>query len=141
MSERQMLTITYKRLREIISGFNGLKDRKLPSLNVELRVAAQIRTLAGPIDDYATIRRKIIKEAQVMNATDDAELLEKKMSLQEEIQKLDEQTVEVLAPKKRLTIADLPVKGDDKDKNTAGLAGIMVALSPEFFDLPEEKDE
>lgn len=143
MSERQQLELSYKRLGEIMSGFQALKQRRLPNVNVDLRVASQYRRLVGVYEDYQTVRKKIIAEHELPGSDASDEIkLENKLELRNKLDQLDAQTVKVDAPLKRLSREDLPqtFKGDGGDQNTAGLAAIMAALAPEFFDLPDEAD-
>lgn len=143
MADRPLIKLSNRRLREIAQGLSILKERRLPSLQVELRVAAQLRTLVGPYEDVQEVRKKILREHEVPDGDAESEVkVKKQLELRTKLDELDALEIEVFAPKKKLSKEDLPqsLKGTDGEKNTVGNAGIMVALAPEFFDLPEEEE-
>lgn len=143
MAERAMLSITCKRLNEIVSGLAALKERKNPSIQIDLRIAAQFKRLA-PIQETIQKRRKQIIAEHEMAGDDasDTVKLRDKIELRKKLDALDEEVIQISAPLKKLTKEDLPqpIKGEHGDNNTMGLAAIMIALAPEFFDLPEETE-
>ncbi len=135
------ISITNRRLREIVQGLSVLKERRLPSVQAELRVAAQLRSLIDAYETYADVRKKIVREHEIPSADVDSEVkLQKQIELRDKLDKLESAYVDVPAPKRRLTKDDLPqtLSNGDDGRNTVGNAGVMVALAPEFFDLPDE---
>lgn len=143
MSERQTIEITNRRLNEICSGFIALKERKLPSVNVDLRVAAQYKALTPKLELYNEVRKKIVSEHEIPGEDVSSDVkLKNKLELRKKLDELDAATVEIFVPLKKLTKADLPVavKSANGEENNMGLAGIMVALAPEFFELPDESE-
>lgn len=142
MTERKQIEVSVGRLFEIHSGFVALKERKLPSLQVDLRVAAQGKPVFTAYDVAVKRRKQIIAEHEIPDSSADEEIkLKNKLTLRNKLDELEAEKILLPAPKKRLTQKDLPqsTKNNDSDANTRGLAGIMLALAPEYFDLPEEE--
>lgn len=143
MADAKKIEITVGRLTEIQSGFRVLKERRLPSLQVDLRVAAQSKPVFNAYDITLKRRKQIIAEHEIpdSNANDEIKL-KNKLELRNKLDELDAEVIALPAPKRRLTKDDLPqsIKGDSSDANTSGIAGVILALAPEYFDLPEEEE-
>lgn len=134
-------TITGQRLNEIRSGFVLLKERTLPTLNAEIRVATQFKALLPALERYDARKRDI--EMDHIETTPEGKAVRvREKELRERLKALDEEWIEIPAPRRRLVPADLPLrlKSDESEKNRESNAAIMVALAPEFFELPVEPE-
>lgn len=133
--EPAVLVLSYRRVAAIHSALKQLANRKLPSITVDLKVARRIDALRVEMDTYDKRRKELIGAH-----TGEDDKLERPIELQQKLDLLDAEMIEIPAPKSKITEADLPksMKGDDGEKNAAGLGAIVADLAPEFFDLPEE---
>ena len=137
------MLVTNRRLKEILAGLNILKDKRLPTAQVEVKVATCLLLLTPAFDAYQSRRKKIIRELQRVNSNIEESIeLERKLELHVQISDLDDELIEIPVPKNRFKLADLPQenKKDDKDSSTVGRAAIMALLGNEFFTLPEEDE-
>ena len=135
------LTITGQRLHEIRSGFVLLKERILPTLNAEIRVATQFKALLPAIERYDA-RKRAIEMDHIETTGEGKAVRVREKELREKLKDLDDEQIEIPAPRRRLTPADLPLrlKSDESEKNRESNAAIMIALAPEFFELPVEPE-
>lgn len=133
--EAVVLPLTVRRLVAIHAALVELSRRKLPSLTVDIKVASRIDSMRVEIEKFNERRQEIIKEH---TGADDR--LERAVEMQGKLDELLNQVVEIPAPKTKITESDLPkaMKGDDGEKNAAGIGAIVADLAPEFFDLTEE---
>jgi len=130
-----VLTLPFKRVIAIHSALVDLARRKLPSITVDLKVARRIDSLRVEAETFDKRQKALIAEH-----TGDDNKLERAVEFQQKLDALRDEVIEIPAPKSKITEADLPkaMKGDDGEKNAAGIGAIVADLAPEFFDLPEE---
>lgn len=139
MAETKKITVTGARLFGIRSGLVALKERKV-EFSVEMRTAIWYRAMQAAWDVYVEILKKIeADEAKARRSANIADLED----CAERRRKLEDQEFEIPAPKKKLTHADMPkdFKGEGGEANGLAAAGIMVALAPEFCDIPTEEPD
>lgn len=137
----ETLTITGRRLSEIKSGFLLIKERTLPTLNAEVRVATQFKALLPAIERYDA-RRRAIEMEHIETTAEGKPVRVREKEMHEALLALADEEIEIPAPRRRLAPADLPLrlKSDDSETNREANAAIMVALAPEFFELPDEPE-
>lgn len=143
---KQIVKLTGGRLMEVRSGFLALQGRRLPPVS-DMRVAMLFSSLRPAMDAYIEAMKKLQTrqaEAEALEEGDDErKRLEREISA--DLLALNDAVYELPAPRRRLTVDDLPPTYKSKDgsgeRNSEGRAQIAVALSPEFFDLVDPDAE
>lgn len=129
--------LTGLRLAEVRSAINALKERRLPNLGSDLLVAKLYSDLKTAFKEYDHAAKKL--QERLEDASEDEE--ERKVILKE-FEALQEQAFEVPAFR-QLKKENLPkaFKGERGEANNTSVAGIIIALGDEYFDLTLEGDE
>lgn len=138
------LKLTGKRLREIQSALAVLKEKRLPNADAESLVASLWQLLRPAFEAREQTVNKLqqrIREMQKLEDGDekDADIADiEAMSLG-----IDNYVHEVPKPKTVVGPATLPkaYKGEQGQMNTQGNAGVIIALSPEFYHDPSASAE
>lgn len=129
------MKLTAQRLIEVRSALAELKGRRLPDLDSTLLVTAIWANLKAAFEEYEDAVAILRKE---LEAADD----EGKKAVLAKFEQLAKRQYEVPDVKKRLTTDNLPKHFSGKDgagdMNVAGLAGIIIALGEEYFELKAE---
>jgi CRP-like cAMP-binding protein len=126
-----MPTLTGLRLTEVRFALAALKDRRLPSLDADLLVARLFADLKSAGQQYDAVAKKL--QQRLDAATEDAD----RAAVLRDFALLQEQTFEV-PPFRHLTPEHLPlVLTGEREMNSAGNAGIMMALGDEYFYLSD----
>lgn len=143
MSEQpSALILPFRRVVAIHAALTQLANRRLPSIQSDLRVARRIDLVKTEIATYEKRRKELIKEHARTDEGGDEKLV-RPMELQAKLDALLDEVCDIRLPKTKLTEADLPkaMKGDDGEKNAAGLGAIVADLAPEFFAVADEAEE
>jgi hypothetical protein len=134
-----VLALSFRRLIAIHDALKTLGNRKLPSITSDFKVARRLDAVKPAVERFETLRKKTIAEHTETDDQGEGKLV-RAIALQQTLDALLDTVDEIPAPKSKLTEADLPkpMKGDDGEKNAAGLGAIIADLGPEFFETPEE---
>lgn len=145
------VSLTGVRLMEVRSGFLLMQSRALPA-NSDMRVSLMFAPLRPALEAYMRIVQKQQERLTEAEALEEGSLERRTLEaeIMGELERLASSTYDVPAPRRRLTVADLPVAIKTKDgqgaMNAAGRSQIATSLAPEFFDLdsfidPEPADD
>lgn len=141
---KQTIDISGSALSEIRSGLAVLKDKRLPSTDAETMVASLWQMLRPAFETYDDVIKKLQRLQQDAQECEDEELRKQMHSeLREKAEGLAEQKFTVPRPKTKLQSQHLPKahKGKDGEDNPSGNAAVMIALGPDFFEMPELEEK
>lgn len=130
------MKLTGLRLAEVRSALTVLKERRLPSLDTDLLVAALYTGLRAALKEYDQVVKNLQRE---LEGTEDED---EKKALTQRFEDLQDREFEVPEPKQKLGKANLPktFSGERGENNSAANAGIIIALGEEYFDLGDSSE-
>jgi hypothetical protein len=132
-----MLTLTGKRLNELRNVLTNLANRSLPDADAESIVVSMLHLLKPATDRYDAHFARIKKDGDAVSAMDEgAEKMAAFKDIQKRVERLEEDTHEVPAPKTKLSPKHLPKDKKGVDGNGVAVAAIRFALMPELMDEP-----
>jgi hypothetical protein len=131
--------ITGQQLVEVRSGLSVLKEKRLPTSEAESMVFSMWYLLKPAFDAYDDIVKKLQAiQTEMQECEDEEEKKALSTELRQKAEGLTAQLFEVSLPKTKIQPSHLPKahKGKDGEENPTGNAAIMIALGPDFFDMP-----
>ncbi len=140
---RKMMAVTGQRLVEIRSGLAVLKEKRLPTADAEMLVASMWGLLKPAFDAHDDIVKKLQKEHGEAGELEGEE--EKRQAYREVDLKAEALTTmpfDIPVPKTKLQAQHMPKahKGKDGEDNPRGNAAVIIALSPEFYQLDDTNE-
>jgi hypothetical protein len=144
ISSTEVVEVTGDALVIYRSGFFSLKERRLPSGDAEARVAVLYGVIRPLVEAYEAALKSLEREVEDIEMLDDAEeKLERTVELRRKRREIDAFKYQMPVPKMKLNEKHLPRvhKGKEGDMNPSGNAGVIIALSPYFFETPTIKED